>query len=129
MFARKLIRPFGQWTAEDILEEVHAIDRLFAAGTHDNLVKVLGHGWLSDSSYYYIDMEYCQGNLEDYIKGKLSLYPERLDIVFPRPPASQCEGAIVAKLYDIMEQIASGLEFIHSHKQVHRDVKPANGIV
>jgi serine/threonine protein kinase len=31
------------------------------------------------------------------------------------------------QLWDIMRQIANGVAFIHSHMEVHRDLKPRNG--
>lgn len=31
--------------------------------------------------------------------------------------------------WDILEQIASGVQFIHNHRQVHRDLKPQNGTI
>jgi serine/threonine protein kinase len=34
----------------------------------------------------------------------------------------------VRNIWTVGVQVARGLEFIHSHKIVHRDVKPENGI-
>lgn len=34
----------------------------------------------------------------------------------------------IMKIWRIMEDITSGIAFIHFHKEVHRDLKPRNGI-
>jgi serine/threonine protein kinase len=82
---------------------------------HENIAMVTRHGWLS-SSFYFFDMELCQLNLEDYIRklGKESGLPN----------VQGGEGDI----FDIMIQITSGMEFIHGHSEVHRDLKPRNGL-
>lgn len=74
------------------------------------------------SPYYFIDMELCEGTLEDYLKDKSSLSYQY---------ASK-EGEVWNawgpwNTWDIMEQIAASLEHIHRCEQVHRDLKPQNG--
>ena len=66
-FARKLIRPFGSATSEDIENEVRAITQICASGVHQHIIRFLSHGSLPASDYYYIDMECCNFNLENYI--------------------------------------------------------------
>ena len=111
-------------TKEDVLNEARAIDVLRENGTMDNLVSVTSHGWLSDSPYYYIDMELCHGNLEDYIENRPQI--QYIQLRNPRLHAVRLMERGVWNLWDIMEQIASGVEFIHACKQVHRDLKPRN---
>src|SRR5271154_2138172 len=75
-FARKLIRPFGATTREDIETEVKAITRLCASGEHEHIIRFFSHGPLPSGDYYYIDMEFCECNLERYIYS-----PDRSDLL------------------------------------------------
>lgn len=94
------------------MNEVRAIDKL-CKHRHENIVTVLRHGWLN-SSYYFFDMELCEMNLEQYISGELntSSVPETYD---------------ATEILNIITQVTSGLDFIHNHAEVHRDLKPRNG--
>ena len=56
-------------TDEDIEKEVKAIDTICSAG-HRNIVQILRHGWFNSGFYYFIDMELCALNLDDYIYRK-----------------------------------------------------------
>jgi len=73
----------------------------------------MGQGNFEDS-FYYIDMELCDLNLETY------LYHEQLaeEILLPISNVSQ--------LWSIMQDITNGVAFIHGHKETHRDLKPRN---
>jgi serine/threonine protein kinase len=72
--------------------------------SHKNLVAILGLGKF-DSSHYYIDMELCQSDLEQYI---------------------QTSNVEIDRIWGIMRDISDGVAFIHSHNEVHRDLKPRN---
>ena len=73
VFARKLLRPFGGVTTEDIANEARAVTKLCSPGAHENIVEVCHHGWLPSpaSEYYFIDMEYCVTTLEEHINENL----------------------------------------------------------
>lgn len=74
-----------------------------------------------DSVVYYIDMELCAMNLEQYIQGSLRA-PGLVDWSIP------VDAEEVRNIIDIFEQILSGVVFIHSEYEVHRDLNPQNGI-
>ena len=77
--------------------------RMMAKLPHRNIVAV--YDIVSNESVAYISMEYLEGGtLSDRMKSGLSL------------------GDAVA----VVVQIASALDFAHSHGVVHRDLKPAN---
>lgn len=73
---------------------------------------------------YYIDMELCALNLEEFIRGGVrnafgsSRY---LDLGYNN------EELECFTLHSVMDHIASGLKFIHSRDKMHRDLKPRNG--
>lgn len=125
-FARKVIRPFGSLTKSEIENEMKAIDELSHDGGHPNIITVLCHDWRGPPfSFYFIDMELCELSLHHYIHGDRSLDQPRSatplfvsrDSPFP---------TIALNVWMIMSHITRGVEFIHSRKQVHRDLKPRN---
>ena len=71
--------------------------------------------------FYYIDMELCDGNLENYIQG--TEFPQTRN---PRLHCFADERRSIRVTLDILEQIANGLKFIHAQGPVHRDLKPRN---
>jgi serine/threonine protein kinase len=103
-----------------VQKEVQAIKRLCGPGAHINIVQVLNHGQLSQAPFYFIDMEFCDWNLDDYIHRKTRPEPSESIPYF-------IEGAGSLQIWVVMSQIAAGVEYIHRKSHVHRDVKPANG--
>jgi serine/threonine protein kinase len=100
---------------------VRAIQKL-CNGTHENIVEVFGHGWLFGGTFYHIDMELCDGTLADYIYGKLPVAPS-----FSKHPDAEVQRASPFwAAFAIMLQLTSGVKFMHSHHEVHRDLKPLN---
>lgn len=93
--------------------EVRAIWKLCKANSHPHIVGVFRQGEVRDSALYYIDMELCDGNLDQFMRDHKpsSSTPIKIDDV-----------------WNIMVQIASGLAHIHSHGEIHRDIKPRNSI-
>jgi len=70
-------------------------------------------------------MEFCEVTLWTYIYRKWTpqIETDMPYFTIPLPPKMA-----LSQLRGIMEDIASGLSFIHEHGQVHRDIKPANGM-
>jgi serine/threonine protein kinase len=71
-------------------------------------------------------MEFCEGNLEHYIK---RIHPSRFEAAhnLRLPSISFDHVGRVTTIWNIAEQISSGLSFIHACGEVHRDLKPRNG--
>lgn len=93
----------------DVLKEIDNV-KLLLAGEIDtrHIVKVLKYGLLSQD-VYFIDMELCSKNLEDYIREE-------------RPKS----GFECSKIWKIMKDVTRGVESLHNHGLIHRDLKPAN---
>ena len=88
---------------------------------HNHIVEILGHGSLGQhTSSYFIDMEYCDMNLDEYLRGTASVS------AFPDYKTSIKEGSLSFFICAIVQEILSGLVFIHGHGKVHRDLKPQN---
>ena len=96
------------------------MDQLINIGRHRNLVHIYQHGWKlfhepMELKLYVIDMELCGGTLQQYISSKFE---------------GDCvDGLSISEVWNITLQIASGLSFLHAHRLIHCDVKPANGII
>ena len=73
---------------------------------HPNIVRLLDH--LENTDYIYIVTEYIEG-------GTLSKYFKKKKFNFSERQAS-----------NIMNQIASGVQYLHQYGIVHRDLKPGN---
>ena len=134
-FARKIVRIFGEVTREDVENEVAVISQVCVPGKSNTVVMVYEHGWLPgvDPSYYYVDMEYCSETLEERIHGNKN-YAMLADIhsaIESPSTASAIPGTApvftTEQILDILENICSGLQYLHQEGLVHRDLKPRNG--
>ena len=132
MFARKIIKRRLAASLcparrdHDIFNEVKIIDKLLDLnGWNKNVVQVFNHGWIQrDPNWYFIDLELCALNLEDYLQGD---FKSVLGVSFYWDIVAIRNELGCLTIWSIMEDITSGLSFIHKCCAVHRDVKPANG--
>jgi len=112
--------------SRDVIDnEARVLDKLGPKSAGENVLAALQHGWLEDNRYY-IDMELCVINLEQFIRRRrtLTMYP-----FWSFPPETARGPDICFNLWGITRQIASGLAFIHNEGEIHRDLKPQNGRV
>jgi serine/threonine protein kinase len=94
----------------------------FQTTPHNHIVAILGHGSLGlHTASYFIDMEYCDLSLEQYLRGQGSSVNNLLDY-----ETANHDGHLSLFTCAIMQELLSGLIFIHMHDKVHRDLKPAN---
>lgn len=112
-------------TNKDIENEIRALKAICEQNEHPHTIRLFEHGWLSDDRYF-IDMELCDLNLDDYIHGTRPEHmTEKLDnATFVRKDCPILET--MRNVWTITGEVAAGLEFIHYQKQVHRDLKPQN---
>jgi serine/threonine protein kinase len=130
-FARKLVRCFV--TKAEVKNEARIVSSLLKDGGHPNVISILKHGWLK-YNYFFIDMELCDCTLFEYIKYSdnpamgCPIAISKLRHMYPvfvhrnSPHATRLRNMWTVGLH-----IASGLEFMHASKYVHRDLKPRNG--
>ena len=115
---RKLLRTFiGEAT---IANEARAITKL-CGNSHVNIIHVFDHGYLNSASYF-IDMEFCELDLDEYIRGRKTSIYGLLDW-----SKAINRGHAIFLIVAIMQQLLSGLIYIHDHLEVHRDLDPKNG--
>jgi serine/threonine protein kinase len=70
-------------------------------------------------------MELCDITLADFILDK---FPTRTVSEYFREVQTNKEAGI-KYLFTILLHMAKGLQYIHSHKEIHRDLRPANGTI
>jgi serine/threonine protein kinase len=119
------VRAGFQSREEELGNEARVFEKIQAKGGHKNLISVLRHGEL-DEQYYFFDMELCLMNLEHFIHGNVRSILG-LEKYFDPWFANSELGSL--SFWGITKQLLSGLDFLHSHGELHRDLKPRNGTV
>ena len=105
--------------------ELRAVDKLCKPGPQKNIVTALRHGKLPQTSYYFLDMELCDMNLETHIRQEWPPTVEGTKPHFSKDVTPENRRDEVIK---IMKDIAGGVSYIHRQGEIHRDLKPRNGM-
>jgi len=106
--AIKVLAPYLAWHQDQVAVFQREAVNAAAVADHPNIVTIYDFGF--DDGYYYIVMQYCEGETA------LQLLRER----GPFAPES---------VRSILDQIASALDFAHARGRIHRDIKPGNVMV
>ena len=105
----------------DIVNEVRAME-LLCRGLHDNIIAISSHGRLLPlHAFYFIDMELCDLNLQEFIESTKKNVHGLMDW-----DVTIETGSGLFAICAIIQQILMGVNFIHSHNEVHRDLNPQN---
>ena len=107
-----------------IQREADVIRKICGKGAHPHIISVFKLGELRNSHYYFIDMELCDLNLADFIKGPASPDASIPVLIKNSPPSLRA-----LQVWNIMSHIAKGLVYLHSVRVVHRDLNPSNGTI
>ena len=112
--ALKLLDPSFREVQIDLFEKTFEDEiRLLSALTHRNIVKILDYGsfdYEGKFDRYYI-MEFIQGKE----KALFSNF------------AANCSDHLI--VFDLIEQIFNAIIYLHKHKILHADIKPANILI
>jgi serine/threonine protein kinase len=133
MFARKFVK-LDTWrgiTMEAIKKEIEANNKL-STSAHPHVLRMFRFGPALTVNGYYMDFEYCEINLHEYIQEiDLQKGPKLIAKLFP------CSGdgrtdfektSNIRNVWSIMYEITNGVLFLHQNNLVHRDLKPGNSI-
>jgi|SRR5271154_4624011 len=116
---------------EEVQKEANTITALGADGGHENIIDILNHGW-SRFDFYFIDLEYCDWTLSEYFDFRratksCNLDTHTLKLHWPAIYLGPQPDPFVNNVYTIGNHIVRGLQYMHSKRYAHRDLKPTNG--
>ena len=107
--------------------ERRAIGKL-CRGVHENIIEIYSYGELKNSTYHFIDMDLCTFDLKQYLDSKGSTHGHgQTRAGSGLESGGRGSWLNSEEIWSILHQITNGVEFIHSHREVHRDLKPRNG--
>jgi serine/threonine protein kinase len=118
--ARKVIEITKPEDEKDYKKEVENM-KILCNKSHKNIIQYIGDGIIAPTSFYYIDMELCDIDLSKYMNGGNNV------IGVHGLPSWNKDDPDVFMIVAIMQQLLSGLAFMHKENKVHRDLDPTNG--
>jgi len=110
--AVKILNLEQDWVDDTIIERFEREAKSIAALDHSNIVTIYQYGQLEDS--YFLAMQYVEGNdlraiLQEHRSTGMYLSTR--------------------KSLEILEHVASALDYAHKNGIIHRDIKPSNILV
>jgi serine/threonine protein kinase len=118
--ARKILRISKPKEMEDYKKEVEAM-KTVCNKSHTNMIQYIDDGAIVPDSIYFIDMELCHIDLDQYINASTDSI-----IGVHGLPVWNKENPDIFLIIAILQQLLSGLEFMHKEDKVHRDLDPRN---
>jgi len=107
-----------------IANEVRVLNKLRESGGNANIVTVFQHRWMAPGDIYVFDMELCEMDLSNFLKGDYitALGRSYFDPMY-KGGVPEC-----LTIWTIICHITRGLEYVHGLRELHRDLKPQNGM-
>ena len=118
--ARKIKKVLSPQEKVDYIKEVKSMKDL-GSEFHKNVIQYIADGEILSDSIYFIDMELCDINLDEYMNGTQNISG------IHGLPAWNKEDPDLFLIVAIVQQLLSGLDFMHKKQMVHRDLDPKNG--
>jgi len=112
-------------TEKDIQDEVRAVTKICTSPENKNIVSVFTHGRLPSSCYFF-DMQLCDFNLQQWLYSPGAATRTALSRHLEMYLCSSSQRQM-AEILHVMTDTSSGLDYIHSLNEIHRDLKPQNG--
>ena len=113
---KRLVKPPGTKTTSYIINEITTLRQL----SHINIVRYLSSEKIS--GFILIVLELCKGSLINVIETKRDVS----NCLFSSTFKKVCQWSFKKHL---LKDIAKGLEYIHIHNRIHRNLKPQNILV
>ena len=112
---KRLVKPPGTKTTYYILNEITTLRQF----SHINIVRYLSSEKIS--GFILIVLELCEGSLINVIETQRDVFNHPFSSTF-----KVCQWSFKKNL---LKGIANGLEYIHKHNRIHRNLKPQNILV
>jgi len=93
-------------------------------GRNENVIHVVNFGLFRFSPYYFVDMELCAFSLHDFIHSTSNINSRHTTHI--TAINSSFSHSKSAGVWNIMRQVACGIEFIHRQLEIHRNLTASN---
>lgn len=113
---RRVFSVSGYWQLTPSREKFHEAINKVSQTSHKNIVAVIAHETVD--RWCRVDTEFCETTLESYINGTGSGFG-----LMPWADARR-QGKEIFLIVAMLQQLLSGLVFIHSHDHTHGSLSP-----